>query len=219
MTAIAAAPSRPRLWTEFALLFIGAPLVMAATFGLYPLFPVITGLALVACALLAMTPGWRFRRLLDGPVFGEWRLILGLALATAAICVAFVFALVPHRFLEIPRHRPELWLLILAAYPLLSALPQEVIYRSLFFERYGALFPGRWAAILANGAAFGFGHLFYDNLITIAMTSVGGAVMGWAYLRRRSMLLAWVLHALAGQILFTVGLGVYFYHGAVGSPP
>ena len=73
--------------------------------------------------------------------------------------------------------------------------------------------------LIANGALFGFGHLFYDNWVTIAMTACGGAIMGWAYLRHRSVLLAWVLHALAGQIIFTVGLGVYFYHGAVGSAP
>ena len=51
------------------------------------------------------------------------------------------------------------------------------------------------------------------------MTGCGGAIMAWAYLRNRSVLLAWVLHSLAGQITFTVGLGIYFYHGAVGSAP
>ena len=221
MTTLAASPSpsRARLWTEFVTLFIGVPVAMAATFGLYPLFPVILALAGVALALLRATPGWRFRRLFDGPVLGEWRIILAYFAVTLAVALAVVFTLVPHRFLELPRHRTELWILIMVAYPLLSALPQEVIYRSLFFERYGTLFPNRWTAIAANGALFGFGHLFYENPVTIAMTAAGGAIMGWAYLRTRSLGLAWALHAIAGQIIFTVGLGVYFYHGAVGSAP
>ena len=84
---------------------------------------------------------------------------------------------------------------------------------------YGGLFPTKALLIIVNGAVFGFGHLFYDNWITISMTAFGGMVMGWAYLRRRSMALSWVLHAVAGQIVFTAGLGVYFYHGAVGSAP
>lgn len=212
-------PSKTRLWLEFVALFVGVPLAMVATFGLYPLFPVIIGLAVIASLLLWATPGWRFAKLLKGPVLGEWRLILIYFALTLATCLAFVFALAPERFLSFPLSNPGFWLIVVTFYPLLSAFPQEIIYRSLFFERYQSLFPNEWTAIIANGALFGFGHLFYDNWVTIAMTSVGGAIMGWAYLRHRSVLLAWVLHALAGQIIFTVGLGVYFYHGAVGSAP
>ena len=216
MTITSAAPSRARLWLEFLALFIGVPIIMVLTFGLYPLFPVIIGLALVACILLRLTPGWSFRQLFKGPVIGEWRIIAIYFVLTLATCLIFVFTLIPERFLELPTHQTNLWILIMVAYPLVSAFPQEVIFRSLFFERYERLFPTEWTAIVANGFVFGFGHLFYDNWITIAMTGVGGAIMGWAYLRHRSVGLAWVLHALAGQIIFTTGLGVYFYHGAVG---
>lgn len=216
---IAASPNRTRLWIEFATLFVGVPLLMSATFGLYPLFPVIIGLAGVSCILLHITPGWDWKNLWKGPVLGEWRVILLYTLATLATCLVVVFTNVPERFLEFPINRPTLWVMIMVFYPLVSAFPQEIIFRSLFFERYGILFSGAWMAILVNGAAFGFGHLFYENWITIAMTGCGGAIMGWAYLRNRSVLLAWVLHSIAGQILFTVGLGVYFYHGAVGATP
>lgn len=216
---IASSQNNTRLWIEFSALFIGVPLIMAATFGLYPLFPVIIGLAGVSCILLQLTPGWEWKTLWKGPVLGEWRIILIYIFATLATCVAVVFANVPERFLEIPLNRPYLWIMIMTLYPLVSAFPQEIIFRSLFFERYGVLFPSAWMAIVANGVVFGFGHLFYENWITIAMTGCGGAIMGWAYMRNRSVLLAWVLHSVAGQILFTVGLGVYFYHGAVGSAP
>lgn len=219
MTFAISAPSKPRLWLEFITLFGGVPLLMVATFGLYPLFPVIIGFAAVSCVLLYLTPGWSFGQLRQGPVLGEWRLILIYFAATLATCLIFVFTLIPDRFLEIPLNRPQLWIVIIVFYPLVSAFPQEIIFRSLFFERYQRLFPNDATAIAANGAVFALGHLFYDNWVTIAMTGVGGAIMGWAYLRNRSVGLAWVLHALAGQIIFTVGLGVYFYHGAVGSAP
>ena len=213
---IAATPNRTRLWIEFAMLFIGVPLVMAATFGLYPLFPIIIGFAGVSCLLLHVTPGWEWRTLWKGPVLGEWKIILIYTLATLATSTAVVFATIPDRFLEIPTYRPGLWIMIMTLYPLASAFPQEIIFRSLFFERYGVLFSNAWAAILINGAVFGLGHLFYDNWITIAMTGCGGAIMAWAYLRNRSVLLAWLLHSISGQIIFTVGLGTYFYHGAIG---
>lgn len=215
-TPSARAPSKPQLWCEFLALFIGVPIVMAATLGLYPLFPVIVGLAAIAALLLQLTPGWQWSMLRKGPILGEWRLIGIYFLATLATCLAVVFTLIPHRFLEFPLNRPELWIMVIVLYPIFSALPQELIYRSLFFERYGPLFPGKWIAIAVNGCVFGFGHLFFDNWVTIAMTGCGGAIMGWAYLRHRSFGLAWVLHALAGQLIFTIGLGIYFYHGAIG---
>ncbi len=216
MTALSASPSRIQLWAEFLALFIGVPLAMTAFFGQYSLFAVVWALAGVALILLVLTPGWTWSSLLKGPVLGEWKLILVFAVVTAAVCAAFVFTLVPQRFLAMPIYRSELWVMIMVAYPLLSAFPQELIYRSLFFERYGVLFPGPVALIFANGLVFGFGHLFYMNPVTIAMTAAGGAIMGWAYLRGRSMLLAWALHAIAGNLIFTLGLGLFFYHGAVG---
>lgn len=210
------APGRSRLWAEFTALFVGVPVAMAYWFGQYSLFSVIWLLAGVALMLLIVTPGFRWRDLLRGPVIGEWRLLLAITLATAAVFFTCVMVLVPERLLELPTHRTALWMMIMVGYPLASALPQEIIYRSLFFERYGALFPTAALAIAVNGAAFGFGHLFYDNWITIALTALGGAVMGWAYLRNRSMLLAWVIHTIAGQMIFTSGLGIFFYSGAVG---
>ena len=212
--------SRARLWSEFLILFFGVPILMAVYWDEIAqrrlLFGIVWALAIVAVILLARTPGFSFRSLLKGPVLSEWRIILTYFVVTSAVSVAFVFANVPERFLEIPTYRPNLWIMIMILYPVLSAWPQELIFRSLFFERYGVLFPSTALLLIANGAVFGFGHVFYMNWITISMTAIGGAVMGWAYLRHNSMLLAWVLHAIAGNIIFTVGLGSYFYHGNIG---
>lgn len=212
--------SNARLWVEFTALFIGVPILMAVFFEEIQrnraLFGTVWALAVIAALLLWRTPGWSFSKLRTGPVLGEWRIILAFWVLTASTCAAFVFAIDPDRFLIIVKHRPELWIMIMIAYPILSAWPQELIFRSLFFERYQGLFASTSVLLLANGFVFGFAHLFYMNWITISMTAVGGMFMGWAYLRHRSMTLAWVLHSLAGQLIFTVGLGHYFYSGNVG---
>ena len=216
----AARASTARLWCEFVAIFVGVPILMAFFFEEIQrnraLFGTIWAFTGIAALLLWRTPGWSFSKLWKGPVLREWPIILAFWVLTAATCWAFVFAVAPERFLIIVTHRPELWILIMVAYPILSAWPQEVIYRSLFFERYEGLFPSRALLLLANGFVFGFGHLFYMNWITITMTAVGGMFMGWAYLRHRSMTLAWVLHSLAGQLIFTIGLGHYFYSGNIG---
>jgi membrane protease YdiL (CAAX protease family) len=218
MSATGAAARRAEtiLWAEMAALFVGAPVLMTVFFGQYSLFVVLWLLAGVAAALLALTPGFAWRALLRGPVLREWPLILGFAALTATGATLAVKALAPHAFLWMPWGATGLWLMIMVLYPLLSAAPQELIYRTLFFERYGRLFRSDGHAIAVNAALFGLGHLFFLNPFTIAATALAGAGFAWAYLRGRSTLLAWTLHALAGQIVFTLGLGRFFYHGAVG---
>ncbi|MEM0987490.1 MAG: CPBP family intramembrane glutamic endopeptidase [Pseudomonadota bacterium] len=218
-TAVASTRPIAQLWIEFLALFVGVPVAMYIWFDYIQerrlLFGLIWMLAIIAFALLLRTPGWQPRDLLKGPVFAKWPMILLFTVLTGAVSTGFVFAIEPSMFLSFVQSNPVMWMIVMVFYPLLSAWPQEVIYRSLFFERYGVLFASPVVLIIANGALFGFGHLFYINWITITMTAFGGAFMGWVYWRYRSMLLAWVIHAIAGQIVFTAGLGRYFYSGAI----
>jgi membrane protease YdiL (CAAX protease family) len=210
---------RGQLWAEFVALFIAAPLVMALFFGVYPLFAALFAVTILALVLLARTPGFAPRELVRGPVLGHWPLIAGFALGAAAVAFALALTLVPERVLELPRRRPEMWLAIMLFYPLLSALPQELIFRALFFRRYGVLFPEERVALAVNATVFSFAHLFYQNPVAIGLTLVGGVIFAWSYMRTGSFLLVLILHALAGQIIFTSGLGIYFYHGAIGQVP
>jgi hypothetical protein len=100
-------------------------------------------------------------------------------------------------------------------YPLLSALPQELVFRALFFRRYGGLFGAPTLAVAVNALGFGLAHLMFWNWVAAALTVAGGVIFAQGYLRR-GFLQAVVLHAVAGGIIFTSGLGTFFYHGAVG---
>lgn len=210
---------RLRLWAEFLGLFIGVPLLMFAFFGQYPLLPVVLALGGVALLLLRVTPGYEIADLWRGGLKGSWPLVLGFFVACAASCIVTAWYLVPERLFSMPVERPGLWLLIMVAYPFASALPQELIYRPLFFRRYGQLFPNEATAVVMNALLFGLGHLFYQNPVTIGLTTLASAFFAIAYLRYGSFPLAFALHALGGQIVFTTGLGIFFYHGAVGAAP
>lgn len=218
LTKTAAADQRRalRLWVEAALLFAVFPVVMA-TAGRPDLFvKLLIVITLAGIGLLAMTPGFRWRDLLAGGLICDWRVVAVFTLGTAVISATLALWLLPERFLFLPQERTELWLRILVLYPLLSALPQELFYRALFFERYGSLFPDRRWAIAINAGCFGMAHLFYANWPAVILTTVGGAIFAWAYADRRSFGLACVLHTIGGLIIFTSGLGLFFYHGAVG---
>lgn len=198
-------------------LFVGAPLLMAFVFPPSWAFPTLGIISLIGALLLGVTPGFRWRSLLPR----RWRPDIGLTLAFLAAALILVvgatLALVPWRFLELPTRHPELWIVILALYPFLSVAPQELLYRALFFERYGALIPHAGAAVLVNAALFGLAHAFYLNTPAILLSALGGLAFAYAHRIAGSFALACLWHVLAGWIVFTAGLGIFFYHGAIPS--
>lgn len=107
-------------------------------------------------------------------------------------------------------------LLIILFYPLFSALPQELVFRTLYYERYMRLFNSTWAAILINAVIFGLAHLLFGNWLAVLATAVLSVVISIGYLRHRSLLLSTFEHALYGNFVFIIGLGEFFYKGAAG---
>lgn len=99
-------------------------------------------------------------------------------------------------------------------YPLLSVWPQEMLYRAFLFTRYGPVFRSRTGTVLASAMAFGFAHILFLNWIAIGMTLIGGFLFATDYARHRSLRLTCLEHSLYGCLIFTVGLGRFFYTGA-----
>jgi hypothetical protein len=117
-------------------------------------------------------------------------------------------------FLSLPRRAPPFWAIIMVFYPIVSAFPQELIYRTLFFHRFGTLFGNRRVlAAAVNGALFGFAHIMFGSWISVVLSALLGFVIAWRYARARSFWGAWFEHALYGDLVFTVGLGRYFFTG------
>jgi hypothetical protein len=143
--------------------------------------------------------------------------IVGRFVVGAFALTAATYALVPQRFMALPRHNPRLWLLICVLYPLLSVYPQEVIYRAFFFEHSARLLPGSRAPWLLalNVALFGFAHIVFGNVWAPVLSAAGGLLFASTYLKSRSVMCAGLEHALWGNPIFTIGLGPLFAGGAV----
>ncbi len=142
------------------------------------------------------------------------RPILQRFVLVAPLLVLFLFLYNPEKLFSFPREKPGLWVLVMFLYPLLSALPQEIIYRLFFFHRYEKYF-GTQAFLLLNGVCFGLAHAVFDNWIAISFSAVGGIFFAQTYAKTRSLALVTIEHAIYGNFLFTVGLGWYFYHGNI----
>lgn len=197
------------LLLEWLLLFVGFPLLAWADLlpvGIFVIFAVPVAYALLVAFFTPRPvrehgpPSW--------PRFG-------LAMLAVASLVFLVAALgLPERFLILPRERPLLWVQILLLYPLVSALPQEFLYRRFYFDRYRRLFPTRGLAAASNIFAFSFLHIIFDNGVAVAFTLAGGTLFTLTYLRTQRLALVWLEHSVYGLAIFTSGLGLYFY-----SPP
>ncbi|RMH64877.1 MAG: CPBP family intramembrane metalloprotease [Bacteroidetes bacterium] len=212
--------ARRYLVAEFAVLFVGVPLLLVPFRQAFGRF-VIPGLVLLGLGCAAVL--WRDsrfdrRRLWCRPFGGAWlRRILRIWLIGGGLLAAGLVLWRPDLWLRFPREAPGLWLTILVTYPLLSAYPQEIIFRAFLFHRYRALFPGRRRRILVSGLVFGLAHLFFLNGPALVLSSLGGLLFARTYARSGAVLPAAVEHTLWGLLLFTVGLGRYFYGGAIGT--
>lgn len=209
--------SRGWLWAEFLALYIGAPLAIALFLPPRNMFPALFALTLFGLILLWRTGGFQWRSLIRGWRRIDWRFAIAFAISVAAIGWAIMMVSRPGYVLPFSGARMRFLAMIWVLYPLLSALPQELIFRPLFFHRFGALFPDPRTAILCNAFVFSFAHLMYWSVVVAILTFLGGAIFAHAY-QRRGFPSAWLLHALAGNMLFAVGMGYYFYSGNVVRP-
>jgi membrane protease YdiL (CAAX protease family) len=110
--------------------------------------------------------------------------------------------------------KPNIYILVMILYPLLSVIPQELIFRKFFLFRYEYIFTPK-ALILLNAAVFGFIHIIFSNYIALLFSFIGGLLFIKTYINSKSLSLVCIEHALYGDLIFTVGLGEFFYHGNI----
>jgi hypothetical protein len=106
-------------------------------------------------------------------------------------------------------------MLVMMLYPLLSVVPQEFLFRIYFMQRYRPLFGEGALMLWVNALVFGWAHIFFLNPIAPLLSVIAGLLLADTWRRTRSLRAVWLEHALYGQIVFTCGLGWFFFHGSV----
>jgi hypothetical protein len=202
---------------EMAALFIAAPLGMhwLVHGERIPIFLALLPVLAVALLLLAADPTFHIRREL-AKGFG-WRTLLSIATVFAVgggAATLWVTHNHPSWFLEFPTNRPETYKRIMLLYPLFSVAAQELLYRTFYFHRFGPLFGNqRWLAVILNGALFGFAHIVMDSTFAILATTAGGLLLAARYAMTRSYWAVFLEHTIWGWLIFTIGLGRFFFTG------
>jgi membrane protease YdiL (CAAX protease family) len=140
----------------------------------------------------------------------DWKFIIIFSLIFLSLSFFYVILVDKDLLFIFPKTNFELWLLVILIYPFLSVIPQEIVYRVFFFQRY---FPNErsfYFLTLLNMIVFSYGHIVFNNVHAILITAIVSPIFTYAYLKK-SFFTCIVLHALGGQIIFTLGLGKYFF--------
>ena len=211
------APARGWRIAEMALLYGAAPVAVDRVVhgdGI-PVFIALLPVLAIILMFLVIDRTFSLRRELSrGFSLAQLGSILTVFAIGGGIVATYVAEYLPAWFLEFPRERPETYLRIMLLYPLMSVAVQELVYRTFFFHRYGVLFGSAWwLAILLNGVLFGVGHLVIGTPLAVYGTMATGVLFAWRYAMTRSFWAVFIEHTLWGALVFTVGLGRFFFTG------
>ncbi|MBR9914017.1 MAG: CPBP family intramembrane metalloprotease [Algicola sp.] len=125
----------------------------------------------------------------------------------AFLTVLYVWFMDKSQLFYVMLNKPFFWLLLLLIYSSLSVYPQELVYRTFFFERYKNMFKSQTVFVIVNALVFSLAHLFFKNTLVLIMTFIGGILFALTYLKTKSTVMVSVEHAIYGCWLFTVGMG------------
>jgi membrane protease YdiL (CAAX protease family) len=202
---------------EFVVLFLILP-------SLYVYFWPISIHPIPAVWCIAAVCAWQLRRdgrfsadRFWGTLPGKKQILVAIArFALAAVLLGlFVMVFEPERLLDYPKRSPVPWLAFILLYPVLSAVPQGIVFRAFIFHRYRDLFGNGWAMIAASALVFCYAHIIYRNPVALILTLGGGLIFAHSYAKSRSLFFSSMEHGLYGNFIFTIGLGYYIYSGAI----
>ena len=93
---------------------------------------------------------------------------------------------------------------LLLFYLLFSVIPQELIFRFLFFYKYKDYF-NKFEILLLNSLVFSFCHLIYFDIYILLFSFFGNLLFTFNYMKNKSLLVVIVEHFLLGQTLIILG--------------
>ncbi|MFP4845856.1 CPBP family intramembrane glutamic endopeptidase [Winogradskyella sp. PE311] len=193
--------------TEFFLIFIIVPISFAFDFPIWIKMIIgVLGFTYILFILLKVEKNkFKVNKSLNWKTF--WKRTILKLIGIIIITIIYMFIVDKENLFIVIKTKPALWVMILFIYSFFSVYPQELIYRTFFFQRYKSLFNNESVFILINAALFSLAHIFFKNTLVMFLTFIGGILFALTYKKTKSTLLVSVEHAIFGCWLFTVGMG------------
>lgn len=193
--------------SELFLIFVIAPIVMVLEVPIIIKTIIgVTGFIYIIMVLLKVEKKkFKLAANLNWSRFWQQKLVYFLFIAM--ITTSYVWFTDKTMLFNVMLHKSKLWIFILFFYSLFSVYPQELIYRTFFFQRYQTLFKNKRLFLCLNAALFSFAHIFFMNSLVMLLTFIGGFLFAITFYRTRSTVMVSIEHAIYGCWLFTVGMG------------
>ena len=193
--------------SEFFILFVIMPISFVLDFS--PIIKGVLGLlgfAYIVFVLLRVEKNkFKIAPNLNWKAF--WKRTLIHLLIIVAITTAYVWYTDKSQLFNVMLNKSKMWVFILFFYSLFSVYPQELIYRTFFFQRYESLFKSQWLFIFVNAVIFSLAHMLFKNTLVLFLTFIGGLLFAITFRSTKSTLMVSIEHAIYGCWLFTVGMG------------
>jgi membrane protease YdiL (CAAX protease family) len=192
---------------EFFIAFIVVPVSFVLDYSILIKFLIgIVGFIYIIFVLLRIENNqFKIAKNLNWKLF--WKQTMLKFVAVIVLTTVYVCIYDQSNLFAVVLNKPFLWFAIIFAYSLFSVYPQELIYRTFYFQRYQALFKSPKTLIFINAILFCLAHLFFRNTLVLVLTFLGGVLFGFTFYKTKSTLLVTVEHAIYGSWLFTVGMG------------
>ncbi len=208
--------NKPRRIAELVFLYGLLPLLVMLERSDIPLMFFLLFMGLSVYFYLLNDPNFDQKTILN---WKQGRVELGKILImfgiSAIVMLVLIWIIDSSKMFLLLRTNPWLLLMISIFYPLFSVIPQGLAYRSMFFHRYGDLFPGNALKIISSAAVFAFAHILYKNWMVLALSFLAGLIFGYRYYKTKSLAISVLEHALYGVWLFACGLGYFFVSSMV----
>ncbi len=201
--------------THFALVFVLFPALLSIAKPHGWIYSIMWLMTAWTYAVMRRKYDYRFFADWNYPAF-TWAAVKPILIRFVPLAISlflFTWFMIPDKLLSLPLQRPNIWVMVMIWYPVLSVVPQELIFRSFFFRHYAAWFERPFVGKLINAFAFGWLHIILQNWVAVIFSGLGGYLFADTYHKHKSLALVCFEHALYGCYVFTIGLGYYFYHG------
>ncbi len=205
-------------WFEFTLIFVSLPLLgfLLRAYLANWLIPALIILMAVCSMLLLSDPHFkRFRLTSLGQFSAVKHRLFSLFFLGALFSGMFYGIINQENWFSLPRHSFHDWLRLLLLYPLLSVMPQELIFRTYFFHRYKTIMPSKTVRIIISASVFALAHIVYANVLAVLLAFLGGLLFSYTYAQSRSTFVCVIEHSLWGLWMFTLGLADVLDAGAL----
>ena len=200
-------------WLELVIIFLCSPILL---YLLVPglgswLMPILGVIGIVCLALLLLDPSFKRSRLTNVSIFRHHlRTSLLVFIPSAVLILLALYTIAPEFAFSLPLQHTELWITTLLIYPVVSVLPQEIIFRTFFFHRYKSIISSKNWRWFVSTICFALAHVVYGNWIAVVLSIFAGAFFGYRYINTRSTPVVIFEHTLWGSLLFSTGIGMFF---------